>query len=70
MRPLRLNPDELQVQSFRTTASGGTAGTVWALDSNPPFNTVGDIPSCERCQASNQATCDTCQGPNCRGGAA
>jgi hypothetical protein len=35
----------------------------------PPFNTVGPINTCEPCETrdcpSNQATCDTCQGPNC-----
>jgi hypothetical protein len=69
MGTLKLKLDDLAVESFRTTPSGRGTGTVWGYESDePPFNTVGDIPSCDSCDcASNQATCDTCQGPNCDG---
>ncbi len=89
MRRIRLELDTLRVDSFATTQPPRRAGTVAAFQDDdeddgedPPFNTVGKIPTCEpcdpplntvglintcdrACDASNQATCDTCVGPNC-----
>src|SRR5205085_352509 len=73
---LQLRPEELRVESFGTTTFAGRLGTVAAHEQDRPFDTAGDIPTCERCDtagddatcqcASNQATCDTCVGPNCK----
>ena len=65
--PLRLTLDELHVDSFIPSDTRAGTGTVYAhAQEDPPFNTVGRIPTCEPCDASNQATCDTCVGPNCK----
>jgi hypothetical protein len=54
MRKLTLNLDALAVDSFEPdTAALGYAGTVRAHDGET--------------DASNCATCDTCQGDNCKG---
>jgi hypothetical protein len=69
MRRMKLMLEEITVDSFATLRAGTRPGTVLGHESDddddPPFNTVGNIPTCEPCDASNQATCDTCQGPNC-----
>ncbi|HET7231913.1 MAG TPA: hypothetical protein VFJ16_18040 [Longimicrobium sp.] len=52
MKPIKLEMDTIRVESFATAAADGGAGTVMA------HGTDADC-------ASNQATCDTCQGPNC-----
>lgn len=68
--PLRLRLDDLHLDSFVSTGAPAGLGTVHAhaQEEEPPFNTVGRIPTCEPCDASNQATCDTCVGPNCDDG--
>jgi len=76
----RMKLEAIQVESFETTRLPVRTGTVGAYESDPPFP---DIPpskggTCEgtclgkTCEGScdcpsEQATCDTCQGPNCNG---
>jgi hypothetical protein len=50
MRKLQLDLDEIRVQSFHTVTVDGPKGTVHAAQEG----------------ASDKATCDTCQGPNCK----
>jgi hypothetical protein len=50
MRKLQLDLEGIRVESFLTAAAEALAGTVWARSED----------------ASNKATCDTCQGPNCK----
>jgi len=55
MRPIKLEMDSITVDSFATAATEPACGTVRAH---------GTDAAC----ASNQATCDTCQGDNCTHG--
>lgn len=50
MRKLELDLDGIRVESFQTVVVDGPMGTVHAAQED----------------ASNKATCDTCQGPNCK----
>lgn len=78
MRQLKL--EAIQVESFETTRLPARTGTVGAYGSDPfpeiPPSKEGTTcegtclgPSCgQSCDCpSEQATCDTCQGPNCNG---
>lgn len=77
----RMKLEAIQVESFETTRLPAMTGTVAAYESDPPFPEIPPSkegttcegtclgPSCDRsCDCpSEQATCDTCQGPNCDG---
>jgi hypothetical protein len=63
MKKLRLSMDALQVETFETlTLAWREVGTVQArvAVANAAYADEGT-------DASNCATCDTCQGPNCCG---
>jgi hypothetical protein len=83
MRKIALQLESIRVDSFATTPRPGGDGTVAGFESDPPFPdvkpsegvTCGGTCIGRTCQdscdcASNQATCDTCQGPNCNEGVA
>ncbi|HEX8905880.1 MAG TPA: pinensin family lanthipeptide [Longimicrobiaceae bacterium] len=73
MRKLRLDLDELAVESFETQRSAGHAGTVKGreIDAADDGDIIGTIiiltqtcPIVTWC-ASCVATCDSCDGPSC-----
>lgn len=57
MRPIKLELETIRVESFATARPGRPAGTVMAFQT--------DEDDTDLCKASNEATCDTCVGPNC-----
>ena len=75
----RMKLESIQVESFATTRFAGRTGTVAAYESDPfPEIPPSKGSTCEgtclgkTCEGScdcpsEQATCDTCQGPNCNG---
>ena len=61
MKKLRLSMDALQVETFETlTLPPSVSGTVQGRQ-----RVVNAVYGDEGTDASNCATCDTCQGPNC-----
>ncbi|HYW12059.1 MAG TPA: hypothetical protein VE871_08880 [Longimicrobium sp.] len=63
MKKLRLSMDALQVETFETlTVVWREVGTVQARGA-----VANAMHADEGTEASNCATCDTCQGPNCCG---
>ena len=75
----RMKLEAIQVESFETTHLPAGTGTVAAYESDPfPEIPQSEGTTCEgTCRGptcagscdcpSEQATCDTCQGPNCGG---
>ena len=58
---LRLRVDALRVESFETDREAAFRGTVMGNGQDrPPFDTVGDIATCN---ATCRASCDTCGEP-------
>ncbi len=74
MRKLKLQLDDLHVDTFHTTAADGGRGTVFAEQCT--CYTVCTCPGCATCEASCNGTCDgSCAATGCgceashRGGA-
>ncbi|HEX8695468.1 MAG TPA: hypothetical protein VF746_23850 [Longimicrobium sp.] len=64
MRKITLQLESLHVDSFATTPLLSGEGTVVAFEECEQTAWSEIPPKTQDC-ASNQATCDTCQGPNC-----
>jgi hypothetical protein len=68
MRKIRLELEDLQVESFSTSPAGGAGGTVegheFTLPSECPTVQTGQPAGCRGCQNSGNSSCVWCWAPD------